>query len=216
MIGVFDSGVGGLSILKYITKELPDYKYVYLADNARNPYGNHSQETVVKYTRQAVNYLFDRGVKLIIVACYSASSLALRTIQDEMLVKKNVKDRKILGVLRPVAEEAAKLTKNKRVGVIATRATTGSKAFETEIAKLDKGIRVFVKSCPLLVPLIEEQWGDKPETRKIAKAYLREMKSFNVDNLILGCTHYPLIQKTISQIMGKKVNVPNIGEVMRV
>ncbi len=214
MIGVFDSGYGGLTVLKELIKELPDYDYLYLGDNARAPYGNRSHETLKKFTEQGINYLFGQGCVLIITACNTVSSQVLREIQEEYLLVPNVKDRKILGVIKPIVEETVKITKNNRVGVVGTRSTINSKSYEVELHHLNPDIKVYSQACPLLVPLVEEDWIKKPETRMILKKYLRPIKSANVDTLILGCTHYPLLLKEFRQIMGKRITVPNPGKIV--
>lgn len=213
MIAIFDSGYGGLTVLKPIMELLPEYDYLYLGDNARTPYGNHNEATIKKFTKQAVDYLFDRGAVLVIFACNTASAVALREIQQEYLNGKTEKNRKILGVLIPVAERAVKKTKNKRIGVVGTRATINSKAYDREIHKISPEIKIYSKSCPLLVPFIEENWHNKPEAISILKKYLMPLKTCNIDTLILGCTHYPLMQKSFQKIMGKKVNILTSGEI---
>lgn len=213
MIGIFDSGYGGLTVLKPIIELLPEYDYLYLGDNARAPYGNHSPENIKKFSEQAVEYLFKKGAKLIIFACNTASAVALRHLQQKYLKGKEEKDRKILGVLIPVAEEAIKSTKNKRIAVVGTKATINSKSYEIEINKLDKTIKVYSAACPLLVPFIEEGWHKKPEATSVLKKYLRPIKTLNIDTLILGCTHYPLMMKNFKKIMGKKVKILSSGEI---
>jgi len=213
MIAVFDSGYGGLTVLKPIMELLPDYDYLYLGDNARAPYGNHSDDNIRTFSEQAVEYLFSQGATLIIFACNTASSVALRYVQQKhskMLLSEN---KRILGVLIPVAEEASKLSRVDRVGVIGTKATINSKVYEKEIHKFNSEIKVYAKACPLLVPFIEEGWHKKPEAISILKKYLKPIKSSNIDALILGCTHYPLMQQEIKRIMGKKVHILPSGEI---
>ena len=214
MIGVFDSGFGGLTVLKEFIKELPKYDYMYLGDNARTPYGNRGHDTVKSFTKEGIDYLFSKGCTLIIIACNTASSYVLREIQEEYLRTPKVTDKKILGVIRPLVEESAKITKNNRVGVVGTRSTIASESYETELHNQKESIEVCTQECPLLVPLIEEGWSHKPETRMILKKYLRPIKSCNVDTLILGCTHYPFLLKEFTQIMGNKVQVPNPGKII--
>ena len=149
----------------------------------------------------------------VIFACNTASSLALRKIQSKYLKGSEEQERKILGVLIPVAEKAVKSTKNKHVGVIGTKATVGSEVYKKEINKLDKEIKVFSKACPLLVPFIEEDWHHKPEAKSILKKYLKPLKSANIDHLILGCTHYPLMKKEIQKVMGKKITLLSSGKI---
>jgi glutamate racemase len=214
MIALFDSGIGGLTVLKPVLHALPQYDYIYLGDSARSPYGGRSEEDIKKFSEEAVEYLFDRGVKLIIFACNTASSVALRHVQQKYLNGNKETERKILGVLIPVAEEAGKHTKTDRVGVVGTKATIGSHNYDTEIQKLNPEIKVYSKACPLLVPFIEEGWHTKPEARSILNKYLKPLKTCNIDTLILGCTHYPMMQKDFERYMGKKVKVFNTGEVV--
>lgn len=213
MIALFDSGYGGLTVLKPITELLPQYDYIYLGDNARVPYGNRSPETIQKFSEEAVEYLFNRGVTLIIFACNTISSVALRHIQQKYLKGPEEQNRKVLGVIIPMAEEVVKITQNNHVGVIGTRATVNSQVYEKEIIKLSPKIKVYSQTCPLLVPLIEEDWHKKPEAISILKKYLKPLKSYNIDTLVLGCTHYPLMLKEIKKVMGKKVKVLPSGEV---
>lgn len=213
MIGVFDSGLGGLSVLKEFFKALPEYDYIYLGDNARVPYGNKSPETIYKYSTQAVDFLFSKGAEIIIFACNSASSSALRRIQQEYLPKK-YPDKKVLGVIIPLAEKVAFDSVNKKVGIIGTEATIGSHVYREEIFKLNKDIKVLEKATPLLVPLIEENWLKRPETTKILKIYLRELKMKEIDSLVLACTHYPFLNDKIKNIMGKRCQVYNTGEIV--
>lgn len=213
MIAIFDSGYGGLTVLKPIMELLPQYDYLYLGDNARAPYGIHSQETILEFSKQAVDYLFDRGAVLIIFACNTASAAALSKIQKQYIVEKKVAGKNILGVLIPVAEKAAEVSKKKRIGVVGTKATISSEAYINEIQKIDKNIRVISKACPLLVPLIEEDWHTKPEAISILKKYLRPLKDHNIDTLILGCTHYPFMLNDFKRIMGKKINILTSGEI---
>lgn len=227
MIAIFDSGYGGLTVFKPIINLLPQYDYLYLGDSARAPYGIHSSENIKRFVEEAVEYLFKRGANLIIFACNTASSAALRHVQQKYLKGKNEKERKILGVLIPVAEEVCGANflanktsdrredtfKSRKVGVIGTSATINSNVYETEIHKINPNIKVYQKACPLLVPLIEEDWHKKPEAISILKKYLKPIKSTNIDTLILGCTHYPLMMKDIKRIMGKKITVVPSGEI---
>ncbi len=200
MIGVFDSGFGGLTVLKDIVNHLPEYNYIYLGDSARAPYGNRSQELVFKFTCQATTHLFNQGCQLVILACNTASAKALRKLQQEWLLD-NFPERRILGVIRPTVEEAVK--GNKRVGVIATQGTVSSNAFKKEIRKIDSSIEVFQQACPLLVPIIEAGEQDWEGTDLILKKYLKPLLDKEIDSLILGCTHYPLIKKRIKKIAGE-------------
>jgi glutamate racemase len=206
MIGVFDSGFGGLTIFRALIDKLPEYDYLYLGDNARTPYGNKSLKTIYEYTEQAVSFLFNRGASLIILACNTASAKALRKIQQEWLPKYHP-DGRVLGVVIPLAEEAVATSRYGRIGVIGTRATIESGVFEQELYKLNPGLKIYSQPCPLLVPIVEENWVGKPETNIILKKYLRSLKSKKIDSLILGCTHYPFLKKDITRIMGKNCHV---------
>ncbi len=206
MIGVFDSGLGGLTILKEFLAQLSGYNYIYLGDSARAPYGNKSQEVIYNYTSEAVDFLFKRNCELIIIACNTASAKALRKIQQEWLPK-HAPAKRVLGVVIPVAEEAVKTSRYNRIGIIGTRATIESKTHEQELNKLKKDLEIYTQACPLLVPLVEEGWAGKPETNMILKKYLRPLKAKKIDTLILGCTHYPFLYKDIVRIMGKNCQV---------
>ncbi len=205
-IGVFDSGFGGLNILRGIVKDLPDFNYIYLGDTARAPYGTRSQEVVYEFTRQAVDFLFSKNCELVIIACNTASSDALRKIQQEYLPK-HYPGKKVLGVLIPAVEEAVQRTKNKRVGVMATEGTVQSGAFVRELTKLDPKIKVFQKACPLLVPLVEAGEHNSEVANFILQNYLRPLLQKNSDTLILGCTHYGILEKKIRVIVGPKVQI---------
>lgn len=207
MIGIFDSGYGGLTVLKACMKALPEYDYLYLGDNLRVPYGSRSSETIQQFSEEALMYFFEKKIPLTLFACNTASAAALPFLQEKHLRIPNVTDKKVLGVIIPVAEKAAKITRNKRVAVIGTRATINSKAYEKELQKLDPSIRVFGVETPLLVPLIEEGWHHKPEARSIVKKYLAPIKDFAPDTLILGCTHYPMMHDVFKDIMGPRVHV---------
>ena len=207
-IGVFDSGFGGLTVLKEILRVLPDYDYVYLGDNSRAPYGNKSDEVIYNYTRQAVDFLFKSGCELIIIACHTASAKALRKIQQAYLPA-NHPDKRVLGVVVPVVEEAVKLSRYHKLGVIGTAATVGSGVYRKELEKLRSDLEIFQAACPLLVPLVEEGWTGKPEARMILKKYLRPLKEKQIDTLLLGCTHYTLLEKDILRIMGRNVKIVN-------
>lgn len=213
IIGVFDSGLGGLTVFKYFLSELPKYNYIYLGDNARLPYGSKSSETIYNYTREAVDFLFKAGCNLIIIACNTASAQALSRLQEEYLPE-HYPNRRILGVIRPLAETVANNKKYKLVGIIGTKATINSNAYKLELEKINPAIKVEQHSAPLLVPLIEEGWLKKPETKMILKKYLHPLKTKQIDALILGCTHYPFLYKETVKIMGKKIAVPHPGEII--
>jgi len=210
MIGIFDSGFGGLTVMKEYLKRYPDFDYIYLGDQANNPYGSHSKERIEKLVLKNIDFLVKKGCELIIIACNTASADALATVQNKYKGKPV-----ILGVIVPTVEKALEETRFGNIGVIATRSTIKSNAYERELEKygvlytpIDKRarekVKVYAKACPLLVPLIEEGMLHTPATRLILKNYLRPLKHANVDTLILACTHYPLLEKEIDRIMGKK------------
>ena len=211
-IGIFDSGLGGLSVLKHLIFDLPEYEYIYLGDNARLPYGDKSPEKIYEYSKEAMDFLFKKGCQLIIIACNTASAQALARLQKEYL-KNEKKDKKILGVIRPLAEYVAN-NKFSKIGVIGTTSTIKSKAYQIEINKLNPKIKVEEKATPLLVPLIENSWSKKPETKMILKKYLKPLKNKGIKCLILACTHYPLLIKDIQRICGKKILVPDPGKIV--
>ena len=201
-VGVFDSGVGGLTVAREIMRNLPSEKIVYFGDTARVPYGSKSKETVIRYSRQIIRFLQEQQVKAIVVACNTASAFALDTVRDEF-------DIPIIGVIESGAKVAAARTRNKRVGIIGTVGTVGSGIHAQYLKKLDPEITVFGKACPLFVPLVEEGWLHDPGTVEVASRYLKELQDKDVDTLILGCTHYPLIRSTIRQVMGEEVCLVN-------
>ena len=194
MIGFFDSGFGGLTVLKHVVRELPEYDYLYLGDNARVPYGNRSDWIVHEFTLQAVEYLFKQGCILIIVACNTASAKALRQIQQNYLPK-TYPDRRVLGVIRPSAEEVVESTTCRKVGVLATEGAVNANSYVIEIHHLDPSIEVFQQACPLLVPIIEAGEQDWEGTDMIVARYLGELyqRDGQIDTLLLACTHYPVL-----------------------
>lgn len=212
-IGVFDSGLGGLTVLKYFLRDSPGYNYIYLGDNARVPYGEKSPATIYEYTREAMEYLFRAGCNLIIIACNTASAQALPRLQQEYLPA-TYPNRHILGVIRPLAEVAAEQSHWKRIGVIGTKSTINSRAYELEIKKINPQAEIVAVAAPLLVPLIEEGWGHKPETKMILKKYLHRLKMKKIDGLILGCTHYDFLYPDIKKIMGRRVGLPRPGAII--
>lgn len=199
-IGIFDSGVGGLTVFKELVKQLPHEDVVYFGDTARVPYGTKSKETIIRFSLENILFLLQKDVKIIVVACNTSSSLALPTL------KRHFK-KPIIGVISPGAKEAVYATYNKRVGVIATSATINSGAYAQEIRRLDASIRVFSQACPLFVPLAEEGWIREKVAFDIAKKYLSPIKKAKVDTLILGCTHYPLLKPVIQKVMGGSVRL---------
>lgn len=205
-IGIFDSGFGGISILRGIVKKMPEYDYIYLGDTARTPYGTRSQETIYEFTKQAVDFLFAQGCELIVFACNTVSAEALRKIQQEYLPAK-YPGKNVLGVLKPASEVAVEVTKHGRIGVIATEATVRSRAFEVQLKKEKKGVKVFQKSTPLLVPIVEAIEKHPKATEMILTQYLKPLLAKKIDALILGCTHYGFLEKMIRKIVGKKIAI---------
>lgn len=197
-IGVFDSGFGGLSILREIVKVMSQYDYIYLGDNARAPYGNHSQETIYEYTKQGIDFLFSEGAEIIVLACNTASSDALHKIQQDYLPAK-YPDKRVLGVIIPACEDAVLKTRNKKVGVMGTEATVISGAFDRELKKLDPKIEVFDEAAPLLVPMVEAGEEGSDSAKAIVKKYVDEIVSTGIDTLILGCTHYSFFESEIQE-----------------
>jgi len=201
-IGIFDSGVGGLTVAREIMRQLPQEKLVYFGDTARVPYGSKSQTTIIRYTRQIIRFLQSKNVKAIVVACNTASAFALEEVADEI-------DIPIIGVVKPGAKVAAKTTKNNKIGVIGTAGTIDSKLYTKIIHQSNKKAQVLGKACPLFVPLVEEGWLNDPVTLEIAKRYLMPLMESGIDTLIMGCTHYPLLRTTIQEIVGDGVQLIN-------
>ncbi|KKT34233.1 MAG: Glutamate racemase [Candidatus Moranbacteria bacterium GW2011_GWF2_44_10] len=185
---------------------LPEVPIVYFGDTARLPYGNKSRETVRSYSSEIVDFLKKKGCKTIVIACNSASALAADWLREKY------PELKIYDVVSSGAEAVAEVTRNKKVGVIGTAATINSSVYKKKIADIDPKIEVFTKACPLFVHLVEENWIRRPETKKIARTYLRELKLKKIDTLLLGCTHYPLLEKIISGIMGRRTRVIASGK----
>lgn len=210
-IGVFDSGFGGLDVLRYVVKKLPQYDYLYLGDTARTPYGSRSREVIYQFTEQAVNFLFQQGCPLIILACGTASSEALRKIQQQYL-NKNYPNRRVLGVIIPAAEEAAFLSNNGLVGIIGTEGTVASGAFERELLKVNPRLKVFSQSCPLLVPIVEAGERNSSLAELALEKYLKPLLKKEIDTLILGCTHYGLMRRKINKVTDQSVRIVSVGQ----
>jgi len=209
-IGIFDSGLGGLTVAKEIFRQLPYEDVIYFGDTARVPYGNKSKKTITKFSLENADFLKKHNVKLIVVACNTACSLSLSALKKKI-------DIPIVGVIEPAVKKAIEISKNGRIGIIGTNGTVNSKAYDKKIKKLDKKIIISSKSCPLFVPLVEEGWLDEDITYKIAQRYLDCLKKNNIDTLILACTHYPLLKKVIKKIMGSKVKlIDSASEVAKV
>lgn len=205
MLGVFDSGIGGLTVVKAIWSKWPDLPIVYFGDTARLPYGNKSPKTIQHFAGQAVKFLQKQKVTTIVIACNTASALAYDQLKQN-------NDLPLINVIDPAVATAVATTKNKRIGLIGTRSTVKSEAYEQKLKAQDAKIQVKSIACPLLVPLAEENWLKKPETKRILRYYLRPLKNENIDTLILGCTHYPLFRSQIEHIMGRKVKVIDSGD----
>jgi len=207
MIGIFDSGIGGLTVVRAIMDELPGYDMIYFGDTARTPYGTKSSQTVIDYSVQNTEFLIKQGAKMIIMACNTASSVATDTL------KKNF-NLPIYEVISPAVSRSLKETKKSVIGVIGTRATINSGIYEKKIKEQNPDARVYSAACPLLVPLVEEGWLKKPETRMIVKKYLHPLKTRQIDTLILGCTHYPILKSIIQHKIGKRVRVISSSDVV--
>jgi len=199
-IGIFDSGVGGLTVVKQMFKRLPNEEIVYVGDTARVPYGTKSPETIKRFAVENANFLMRFKVKLIVVACNTASSTSLDILREKFSVP-------IVGVIKPGAEKAVQITRNNKVGIIGTYATIKSKAYEKEIRRFSRDVEVASKACPLFVPLVEEGWLKEKVTLDIVRKYLKPLMAKKIDTLILGCTHYPLLKYAISKVAGKQVKI---------
>ena len=204
-IGVFDSGLGGLTAVRELKKVMPNESIVYFGDTGRVPYGNRSNETIIRYTKDDIEFLLKHNIKLIIAACGTASSVALPYIKDDY-------DVKIMGVLESACRAAVRKTKNNRIGVIGTAGTIKSGKYSEIISSLSPDASVFSVACPMFVPLVENGYAQSEAAYLIAKDYLSQLKKEKVDTLILGCTHYPLLQKVISDIMGEETVLLSPGE----
>ena len=201
-IGIFDSGVGGLTVVREVMRNIPKERIIYFGDTARVPYGSKSKETILRYSRQIVNFLRSQDVKAIVIACNTASAFALEELSQEI-------DIPIIGVVKPGAKVACATTKNNRVGVIGTKGTIASGLYTELIQEINPNIHVVGKACPLFVPLVEENWLKDPVTKEVATRYLEELKEQDIDTLILGCTHYPLLRSMLRGIMGEDVTLVN-------
>lgn len=204
MIGVFDSGLGGLTVVKQIFKYLPKYQIVYFGDTARLPYGNKSKETIQRYSLENTRFLIRSGAKVIIVACNTSSALALNYL------KQRFKKFPIFGVVQPAVEKALKV--GGAIGIIGTHGTVGSRVFPKLIINSEAKTKVYQQACPLFVPLVEEGWTNHSISRKIIKEYLKPLKIKEINTLILACTHYPYLKKQIRNLMGSKVSLVDPGQ----
>lgn len=214
-IGVFDSGYGGLTILRSIIDKIPGYDYVYLGDNARTPYGNRSFDTVYHYTLQCVKWFFEKGCSLVILACNTASAKALRTIQQNDLPRL-AKDNRVLGVIRPTAELIGGFSETKSVGILATNGTVASQSYPMEIAKFFPELKVYQEACPLWVPLIENNEHGNHGADYFVKKNLQELfkKGEDIDVVLLACTHYPLLREKIEEYLPVGVKLISQGDIV--
>ncbi|MEN8198515.1 MAG: glutamate racemase [Thermodesulfobacteriota bacterium] len=200
MIGIFDSGVGGMTVAHAVEQLLPDYSTVYYGDIARTPYGPKSPETIINYSIRNSEFLLEKGAELIIIACNSASSVATERLRQRFQVP-------IIEVVSPAVDRAVQVSKNGQIGIIGTKATINSTIYTQGIQAKRPGFKVYSQACPLLVPLVEEGWLNQRETKMILRRYLHPLKNHQIDTLVLGCTHYPLLKETIQARIGKKVTL---------
>lgn len=204
-IGIFDSGIGGLTVLKAIEQALPRENLIYLGDTARVPYGNKSRETISRYSSENTHFLTQAGVKAVVVACNTASALALSDLQKNFSIP-------IIGVIEPGAAAAVQATQSGKIGIIGTEATIASASYTKAIEAFNPKLRVWGLACPLFVPLAEEGWVEDEITESVARKYLAPFFKTPIDTLILGCTHYPILKKMISKVMGEKVTLVDSAE----
>ena len=203
-IGMFDSGIGGLTVLKEVRKLLPREHVLYLGDTARVPYGNKSPQTITKYALESAIFLLTKGIKILVIACNTSSALALNILKKKLPIP-------VLGVIDPGAKEAVEHSQNKKVGIIGTKATIKSMAYIEAIRRLDPGVEVLSKACPLFVPIAEEGLEDDKIAYLVAEKYLEEFKGSFIDTLVMGCTHYPILEGVIKTVMGPGVTIVNTG-----
>ena len=199
-IGIFDSGLGGLTVFKQVIRELPQENVIYFGDTARVPYGTKSKEAIIRFSIENVEELLKRKVKVIVIACNSSTSYALDVLQKEF-------DVPIIGVIEPGVRKAVEATRSGRIGIIATLATVNSGKYQEHIKARSRSSKIFSQACPLFVPLVEEGWLNTAVTRSVAAEYLKPLKAKKIDTLILGCTHYPLLKPVLRQVMGKDVEL---------
>ncbi len=203
-IGFFDSGIGGLTVVRSVTNILPNENIVYFGDTARVPYGSKSNSTVIEYSMEAANFLLKKNIKLLVVACNTASSVALETLQNTLSIP-------VIGMIEPGSDYALHTSQNKIIGVIGTHSTINNKAYSSRLHTLDPNAKVYEKACPLFVPFAEEGLVDHEALRLVAEEYLSELKSKGIDTLVLGCTHYPTLRKIIQNEIGEQVNLIDSG-----
>jgi glutamate racemase len=215
-IGIFDSGLGGLTVFKSIAAQLPGYDYLYLGDNSRAPYGNRTFNTIHQYTWECVQWLFNQGCPLVILACNTASAKALRTIQQRDLPGSNYQNKRVLGVIRPTAEVIGNYSKTGKIGVLGTKGTVQSGSYAIEIDHFFPDVQVYQQACPLWVPLIENGEYDKPGADYYIKLYLDQLmsQSADIDTVLLACTHYPLLQEKIEAYLPSHLRVIPQGDIV--
>jgi glutamate racemase len=204
-IGVFDSGIGGLTVAREIMRQLPNERVIYFGDTARVPYGPKSPDTVLRYSREIASFLQAQGVKTIVIACNTATAHALEALRTELPIP-------VIGVVDPGATAAVEATRGGGIGVIGTAGTIASGAYERAIARRAPDARIVARACPLFVPLVEEGWVDRPATRLVAEEYLAPMREAHIDTLVLGCTHYPLLKRLIGEVLGRDVRLIDSAE----
>ncbi len=204
-LGMFDSGIGGLTVLKEVRKLLPHEHIVYLGDTARVPYGNRSAAAVTRYSLENARFLLSKGIKMLIVACNTSSAIALPVLKKRLPVP-------VVGVIEPPSREAVAATRTKRIGVIGTRATIGSRAYERTIGRLDPSAQVVSRACPLFVPIVEEGLEADEIAKLTVEKYLGDFSRLSIDVLVMGCTHYPILEKRIRSLLGKGVYIVNTGK----
>jgi glutamate racemase len=199
-IGVFDSGIGGLTVLKALTDALPGEDFIYLGDTARLPYGTKSNEVIIRYSKENTEFLLAKGIKMLVVACNTSSAVALDAIASDTMVP-------VIGVIEPGARAAVKASRNGKIGVIGTEATIASGAYTRAIQRLGRRSEIYTRACPLLVPLAEEGWIDNEVAARTVAHYLESLKQSGIDTLLLGCTHYPLLRAMFAQVLGASVRI---------
>jgi len=199
-IGIFDSGIGGLTVMREIMATLPHEHLIYLGDTGRYPYGSKSPETVRRYSQENAAFLVDKGIKMLVVACNTSSAFALEVLSEQL-------DVPVVGVIEPGARAAVQCTRNRKVGVIGTEGTIASGSYTRALKHLDAALEIYTRACPLFVPLAEEGWTDNDVAHKAAALYLTSLKRSGIDTLVLGCTHYPLLAEVIADVMGEKVRL---------
>lgn len=199
-IGVFDSGIGGLTVLRALVEALPGEEFIYLGDTARLPYGTKTNEVIIRYSRENTEFLLAKGIKMLVVACNTSSAVALDTIARDTMIP-------VIGVIEPGARAAVEASRSGKIGVIATEATVASGAYTRTIQKLFPKAEIYSRACPLLVPLVEEGWTDNDVAERTVSYYLESLKQSGIDTLLLGCTHYPLLTATFQRVLGRGIRV---------